>query len=189
MTAYLLAGPAEEPVSLAEAKAFLRLDDTAEDALVTTLITAARLHVEGTTARATVAQSWRLVLDAWPVEREIRLPVAPLLSLLAVTVFDEEGEPTELDIGQFEIDAVTPRLLLPAGIDLPPMRERQGIEIDYVAGYGPDAADVPADLRQAMLVLVGYWFANRDAVIVAGSGAVVPPGFDRLVAGYRRVRL
>lgn len=69
------------------------------------------------------------------------------------------------------------------------MRERQAIEIDYVAGYGPDAADVPADLRQALLVLVGYWFANRDAVIVAGSGAAAPLGFDRLVANYRRVRL
>jgi len=190
MTAYLLAGPAEEPVSLVEAKAFLRLDDTAEDALVETLVTAARLHVEGTTARATVAQSWRLVLDEWPLDREIRLPVGPLLTLSAVTVFDDEGDPTELALGQFETDAATPRLLLPADIDgLPVMRERQGIEIDYVAGFGLDGAAVPADLKHAMLSLVAYWFANRDAVIVAGSGAVVPPGFDRLVAGYRQVRL
>ncbi len=189
MTAYLLAGPAEEPLSLAEAKAFLKLDDTAEDALVATLIAAARLHVEGTTARATVAQSWRLVLDAWPTDGEVRLPVAPLLSLSAVTVFDGEGDPTELDLEPFEIDAATPRLLLPAAFDAPSMRERQGIEIDYVAGYGEAAGDVPADLRQAMLALVAYWFANRDAVIVDGSGSVVPAGFDRLVAGYRRVRL
>ena len=190
MTAYLLAGPAEEPLSLAEAKAFLRLDDTAEDALVAALITAARLHVEGTTARATIAQSWRLVLDAWPACREVRLPVGPLISLSAVTVFDDASDPNELDLGQFEIDAVTPRVLLPAEIDgTPAMRERQGIEIDYVAGYGADAADVPADLRQAMLALVAYWFEHRDAVVLAGSGSVVPAGFDALVANYRRVRL
>jgi len=48
---------------------------------------------------------------------------------------------------------------------------------------------VPADIRQALLALVGYWFEHRDAVIVAGSGAVVPTGFDRLVAPYRSVRL
>jgi uncharacterized phiE125 gp8 family phage protein len=136
-----------------------------------------------------VAQSWRLVLDAWPAEREVRLPVGPLLKLSAVTVFDEDGEPSELETEPFEIDAATPRLMLPASFDAPAMRERQGIEIDYVAGFGESADDVPADLKHAMLSLVAYWFANRDAVIVAGSGAVVPPGFDRLIAGYRRVRL
>ncbi|WP_162783826.1 baseplate multidomain protein megatron [Devosia naphthalenivorans] len=57
MTSYLLAGPAGEPVSLAEAKAFLRVDDGAEDGLIGTLIGAARLHVEGVTGRALLAQS------------------------------------------------------------------------------------------------------------------------------------
>src|SRR5688572_28604209 len=129
MTAYLLAGPAEEPVSLAEAKAFLRLDDDAEDGLVETLIGAARLHVEGTTARAMIAQSWRLVLDCWP-GREVRLLVAPLISLTAVTAYDAAGEPHVLEAAQFEIDAITPRLLLaPDVADMPVLRARQGIEI------------------------------------------------------------
>ena len=56
-------------------------------------------------------------------------------------------------------------------------------------GFGTEPEDVPADIRQALLLLVGYWFEHRDAVIVAGSGAVVPSGFDRMVAGYKRVRL
>lgn len=190
MTAYLLAGPAEEPLTLADAKAFLRLDDSAEDALVTTLVTAARLHVEGTTARSMIAQTWRLVLDTWPADREVRLPVGPAISLTGITGYDEAGDPHEIDVSQFELDAATPRLLLPADIDgMPQLRERQGLEIDYVAGYGTEAADVPADLKHAMLVLVAYWFENRDAVIVAGSGGVLPQGFDRLVAPYRQVRL
>jgi uncharacterized phiE125 gp8 family phage protein len=189
MTAYLLAGPAEEPLSLAETKAFLKLDDTAEDALVTTLIAAARLHVEGITAKAMVAQTWRVVLSKWPPEREVALPVGPLLSLEAVTAYDDDGEATEIDVEQFELDVATPRLRLPATFDPPLVRERQGIEIDYVAGYGSDPEDVPADLKHAMLVLVAYWFEHRDAVIVAGSGSVVPTGFDRLVANYRRARL
>ena len=188
MISYLLAGPAEEPVSLADAKAFLRVDDSAEDALITTLATAARLHVESVTARAMLFQSWRLVLDAWPAERTIALPVGPVHELTAVTALDQDDEPHELELGQFSVQAG--RLMLPRAIDgAPALRERLGLEIDYVAGYGEDASAAPADLRHACLVLIGFWFENRDAVIVAGSGAVMPAGFDRLVAPYRRVAL
>jgi len=189
MTSYLLAGPATEPLSLGEAKAFLKVEDAAEDGLIATLIAAARLHVEGTTGRAAVAQTWRLVLDAWPLDGEVRLPVGPVQSLVAVTGYDDEGEAHELELGQFALFGGE-LLLVPANVEgAPGLRRRRGLEVDYVAGYGSEADDVPADLRQAMLALVAYWHANRDAVIVAGSGAVVPSGFERMIAPYRRVRL
>lgn len=191
MISYLLAGPAEEPVSLVEAKAFLRLDADIEDALVTTLIAAARLHLEATTGRALVRQSWRAVLDRWPADRVVTLPVAPLIELDEIRVFDVQDDEQVISLGQFQAETgVAPaRLLLPATIDgMPVLRERLGIEIDYVAGFG-DAADVPADLKQALLALVAHWFEHRDLGVVAGAGAVVPAGFDRLVAGYRQVRL
>ena len=80
-------------------------------------------------------------------------------------------------------------MLLPGAVSgMPVLRERLGIEIDYVAGFG-DAADVPRDLRQALLALVAHWFEHRDLGVVAGSGAVMPAGFDRLVTGYRQARL
>jgi uncharacterized phiE125 gp8 family phage protein len=56
------------------------------------------------------------------------------------------------------------------------------ISIDYTAGYG-DAAGVPADLKQAVLTLVAYWYENRDAL------TATPPNFDRLLQSYARVRL
>jgi uncharacterized phiE125 gp8 family phage protein len=189
MITYLLAGPAEEPVSLVEAKAFLKLDDTGEDALVRTLISAARLHIEGLTGKALLAQSWRLVLDAWPQDREIKLPVTPFVSLTGIAAYDEDGESHEVALAQF-LDAPD-RLILPKPIaDMPSnLRARQGIEIDYVAGFGTEPEDVPADIKQALLTLVAYWFEHRDAVITAGSGSVVPSGFDRLIAPHKAVRL
>ncbi len=187
MISYLLAGPAEEPVSLAEARAFLRLDGDAEDGLVTTLIAAARLHLEGVTGQALVRQNWRLVLDNWPDDGAVRLPVAPFIELLALRTFDEQDDEHEIDT--VAVLAEPSRLLLPASLfGLVVLRGRLGIEIDYVAGFG-DAADVPPDLKQALLALVVHWFEHRDAVVIAGSGAVVPAGFDRLVESYRRVRL
>lgn len=192
MISYLLAGPAAEPVTLAEAKAWLRLDSTDEDALVSTLVAAARIHLESTTGRALLTQSWRIVLDCWPIDRTVTLPVAPLQSLTEIRAYDDGGVFTTISLAQFQAEtAVAPaRLLLPPTVDgMPALRQRLGIEIDYVAGYGDDAGDVPADLRQALLVLVAYWFEHRDAVITAGAGSVIPPGFDRMVSAYRQVRL
>ena len=189
MTSYLLAGPAEEPVSLAEAKAFLRLDDTAEDGLVTTLIAAARIHVESVTSRAMLTQTWRLVLDAWPAQGEVTLPIAPLITVNAAWCYDSAGEPHEIAVPEIVADTAGSRIWLPSQTGAASLRMRQAVEVDYTAGYGDEGTDVPADLRQAMLSLVAFWFERRDAVIVAGSGAVVPPGFDRVIAGYRRVRL
>ena len=188
MTSYLLAGPAEEPVSLAEAKAFLKVDDNAEDGLITTLIGAARLHIEGVTGRALMAQSWRIVLDGWPDNGVVRLPVSPLISVTGILATDDHGGSHELALAQFLSEP--DRLIVPrVVVGMPMLQPRQGIEIDYVAGYGTEPEDVPGDLRQALLGLVAHWHEHRDAVIVAGSGAIVPSGFDRVVAGYKRVRL
>lgn len=188
MTAYLLAGPAEEPVSLAEAKAFLKVDDSAEDGLITTLIGAARLHVEGVTGKALLAQSWRIVLDDWPEGGVVRLPVAPLISVTGISAVDDNGGSHDIALAQFlsEPDRlVVPRVV----VGMPVLQTRQGLEIDYVAGFGTEPAGVPADLRQALLGLVAHWYEHRDAVIVAGSGAIVPSGFDRTIAQHKRVRL
>lgn len=188
MTSYLLAGPAAEPVSLVQAKAFLKVEDGTEDGLITTLVTAARLHVEGVTGRALLSQSWRVVLDCWPQDRLVKLRVSPLRSITAIKAYDLDG--TSHAIGLVQFLAEPDRILLPVTVaGMPVTRERGGIEIDYVAGFGADPADVPADIVQAMLALIGYWYEHRDAVIVAGSGAVVPAHFDQLIAIHKRVRL
>ncbi|WP_417310839.1 head-tail connector protein [Devosia sp.] len=192
MISYLLAGPAVEPLALAEARAWLRLDTEAEDSLVTTLIAAARLHVESLTGRALLTQSWRLVLDQWPADRVVTLPVAPLISLTAIRAFDDDDDEHMVPLAQFtpETGVHPARLLLPATVaGMPALRQRLGLEIDYVAGFGAEPEAVPADIKAAMLQLVAYWFENRDAVLVAGSGAVVPAGFDRALTPYRRARL
>mgnify|MGYP000624677298 FL=1 len=138
--------------------------------------------------QALLAQSWRQVLDAWPSDGMVKLPVVPLMAVSEITAYDGQGGAHELPLGQFL--TAPDRLLLPSSIEgMPALRERQGIEIDYVAGFGTEPAAVPADIVQALLVLVGYWHEHRDAVITAGSGAVVPSGFDLLVANHKRVRL
>lgn len=191
MMSYLLAGPAEEPVSLARAKGHLRVEDDAEDGLIEGLVTAARIHIEGVTGRALVAQTWRIVLDHWPADRVIYLPVSPVIALVGICAIDPDGAPTEIDLGQFSVETnVSPaRLFVPETVaGMPTLRKRRGIEIEIEAGFGQEAADVPGDLCQALLTLVGNWYENRDG-LVPGAMPFSPAGFDRLVSPYKRVRL
>jgi len=157
MTSTLIAPPGEEPVTLAEAKAFCRIDGSDEDALVNALIAAARLQVESLTGRALITQTWRLTMACAP--RLVELPVIPVAALVAAPAG-----------AVLQGDAV----LLVEPVD--------ELTVDYTAGYGA-AADVPGDLKQAVLTLVAYWYENRDAVTMP------PLGFDRLIASYKRVRL
>lgn len=192
MTAYLITPPASEPVTLDDAKAYLKLDNTDEDDFVGTLIAAARLHVESVTGLALIAQDWRLTRDEWPCDHIVVLPRAPFLVLTAITAYDVDGNPVTLDLAGVQPDtgASPARLFLPSFFaQMPVLRGHAGLEIDYRAGFGTDAGAVPADLKQAILVLVAFWFEHRDAVVVAGSGAVLPHGFDVLMAPYRQVRL
>ena len=77
--------PAVEPVTLAEAKAHLKIDTTDDDALITALIPAARARAEWHTGRALVTQGWTLWLDAWP--DIIAIPLPPLQAVASVTVY------------------------------------------------------------------------------------------------------
>jgi uncharacterized phiE125 gp8 family phage protein len=191
MTAALLTGPALEPVSLAEAKAHLRLDADDDDQLVTAAIVAARLHVEAATRRALIAQSWRVYRDAWPRKRIVTIPVAPLLAVDAVTVYDTNGDPVTVDPDDYEVDtvAVPGRLVLVTPVPAVVGRAVNGIEIDVTAGYGPSGVDVPSPLRQAIMMLVAHWYEHRGAVGHDLAAAATPHGFDALIAPYRMIRL
>lgn len=186
MPAILLTPPAAEPLSLADAKAFLRVEHDADDALIGSLIAAARGEVEIATRRVLMTQTWRIVLHRWPAPRRIVSPVNPLQAVAAARVFDAAGEAQPVDAGDFLLDTAS----LPGVIELPraglpqPGRALAGIEIDVSAGHG-GAADVPAPLVQAIRLLVARAYEHRDGMAAdALSGEV-----GKLLAPFRLVSL
>ena len=186
MTPLLIAGPAVEPVTLAEMRTYLRLDDNAEDDLVSALIKAARLLVEAACGRQLVEQTWRLVLDRWPYGRIVRLPLSPLIRVERVRVFDAAGTPADLAPALYRAETASdpPRVAVDSAAPEPGLAA-EGIHLDVVVGFGPPAADVPAPLAQAVRLLVARWFENRGDA----PDAALPPDVATLVAPYRRARL
>lgn len=189
----LLTGPLEEPVSVAEAKAHLRVDTAEDDTLIGFLITAAREHVEAHCRRALITQTWDLFLDRWPRGGEIVLPRARLVSVTSVQYHDEDGGTSVFSAANYAVDAAGEpgRVRLQAGASWPSvgLRPVNGVQVRFVAGYGAATA-VPRGIRQAVLLLVGALYENREEVIVAQgvSIGVLPFGVKALLAPHRVYR-
>ena len=188
MNPILIAPPAIEPVSLAEAKLYLRIDSADEDDLVRALITASRLLIEAASGRLLINQTWRLILDAWPAGGALRLPLSPAAQIAGARVFDVSGTAVPVSPGALALEPGSdPPLLRVLGSVSAPGRLRAGVEIDIVAGFGPSGASVPEPIRQAMLRMIALWFENRGDAI--GAGPSLPAPVMALVAPYRRPRL
>jgi uncharacterized phiE125 gp8 family phage protein len=188
MQRFILNGPAVEPLSLTEAKRVLRIDHADDDAVVASLIKAARQRIESRTGRALITQGWRIVMDAWPWGGRVALPVMPAQAVTAVRVFDALGVAQTFMPPVYRLVPGTEPPLLDVSAVPAPGKARDGIEIDVTAGYGPAASDVPEPLRQAMRLMVAHAYA---AVGADGRKPVEPePAEIRdLIAPYRLGRL
>jgi uncharacterized phiE125 gp8 family phage protein len=190
MALVLTAAPAAEPISLAEAKAHLRVDADEEDALIISLIVAARLLIERTLGLALVTQTWSYFLDAWPQACCITLPLTPVQAVNAVTLHDDDGGAAVINASGYTADVLsTPARLLLKTAPSAAVRAFNGFEVAFTAGYGDDGTDVPQPIRHAILLLVAHWFERREPVELGPGPQEVPAIVAGLLQPYRRVRL
>ncbi|MGJ0511140.1 head-tail connector protein [Methylocystis sp.] len=190
MRPMLIGAPAIEPVSLADAKSWLREDGVEEDELIQALIVAARMTLEAYTRRFFVTQSWRLVFDCWPTSvasnATLSIPFAPFQSVTAIRVHDASDAPQTLNAATYRAPTSTEGGRVNFASAPPaPGRASDGIEIDFNIGYGALASDVPQPLRQAILTLVAHWREHRGD----GGDDALPRTVAQLAASFRRERL
>ncbi|MFG1423909.1 head-tail connector protein [Roseixanthobacter liquoris] len=181
-------GPSAEPLTLAEAKAFLRIDTDAEDAVVSALIAAARQWVESETHQILLHQTWRLTRDAWPPSGLIAAPLAPVRAVLAARIVAGDGAATELPLDLFTVRGTRMPPLIAVDLTRAPVPSRPlgGIVLELQVGYGATAAGVPADLLQAVRQLVAFLHEHRDE---PGDQGRMPDSILALLRPYRAVRL
>ena len=143
-------------------------DDALLAGLIIGLIKAAREWCEGYQNRAYVTQTWKLILDEWP-EEYIRVPLPPLQVVSSVKYTDSAGIQTPWPAVERLVDIYSePGRIVPAyGKSWPSviLQPAYGIEVEFVAGYGVAAA-VPERVKQAMKLIVGHWYENREAVLI-----------------------
>lgn len=188
-TLVLVTPPALEPVTLAEAKAQLRVDGTQDDTLITSLITAARQVAENLLGRAFITQTQRLLDDAAPA-RAFTLPRAPLQSVTHIKVYDDADTATTVDSALYMVDTAASRVSLRSGASWPTVsRALNGFEVQYVASFGALAADVPLALRQGLLAHVAHLYNFRGDGLtregISGAMTAMPREALALYAPYR----
>lgn len=171
--------PAEEPSSLNELKAHLRIDGSDEDNLLAGYLTAARIQCELEARRAFVTQTLQLKLETWPCKDRLALPRPPLQSVTSIGYIDVNGGSNTVSASDYIVDAngEPGHIYLAYGATWPSTTLQPGpsITITYIAGYG-DPEDVPQTYKQAIQLLAGHYYENREAAVI-GQGytpTVVP---------------
>lgn len=184
-----ISAPQAHVVTLAEAKAWLRVDASDDDALIDDLIARAEAFIEGPRGigGALMQQAWRLSLDEWPTEA-IEIRFGGVITVDKVTYEDTGGTRQTWAASKYRVDlAGYPVRIVPVtGETWPAAALVPGaIEVDFTAG-AQNASDVPPDLRQAVLMLVAHWYEHREAAL-EGALSQMPLGVQSILAEHRRL--
>lgn len=181
-------------VDLADAKRHCRVEHDEENALITSLVAAATSHLDGwdgvLRGRALGTQTWRQ--DFTCFADRISLPLAPVQSVTSIKYYDFDGvlqTVAPADYALFE-DALSPYVCLASGASWPASVQSRvnAVQIVFLAGY-VDVGKVPDPIKQAILLLVGHWYENREAVNVGNITTELPMAVAALIAPYRRIGL
>ena len=188
-------GPAVEPVTLAEAKAHLRVDTSDDDTYITGLIRAAREWCEQYLDRTLVNTQWVMRFDRFPPDStaDIELPRPPVVASGTATTVTvaytlEDGTTATYGTASFRVDrAATPGAVKTVyAATWPPHRQDDNsVSVTWWGGYGPSGSDVPQAIRHAMLMLVAFWYDNRSTVLVGSISKQLEFAVESLLSAHK----
>ncbi len=182
--------PANLAVTLAEAKDQLSIDSDDFQEQITRLIKAATSSIEQKLWRPLITQTLTLTLPGFPGDNTLPLPRPPIQSVPAIRYYadDDAEDMTVLTAGDYRLFKAmfdTPFVYMKKGRSWPKTADRpDAVEIDFVVGYGDASTDVPEDIRHAILLTVGHWWANREAVLTGTIATTLPNGVEGLIAPH-----
>ena len=180
------AEPAEEPVTLAEAKLHMGVTISEHDALIESLIKAARMQAEARCQRTLIDTEWTLTLDAFP--DDIRLPMPRVTAITSVSYVDTAGVTQALAGADYYLEHAgeLANWIVPAyGTSWPATRDQaNAVVVVYRAGVA-DAASVPDDIKVWIKMIVGQWYEFREAGVERAVSVLPSPFWDGLLDPYR----
>jgi uncharacterized phiE125 gp8 family phage protein len=156
--------PSILPVNLTELKQFSRIDIDAEDAILCAFLSAATENVEAYVRRALLTQTWQYAISEWPGSRVLRVPRPPLIQVNWIRILDDAGGYETLCATLYYLNKRSHPgeiILTNTATFIAPTRYPYGIEMEIRCGYGNAAANVPMELRQAILAWASKMYEER----------------------------
>lgn len=163
-------------------------DDGALDGALELYLRAAMAAIEARIGRALLARPFSWTVTRWREDASQGLPIGPVRSVEAVTLYGADGVGAEVDPEAWSVlrDSQRPRLVGRFGRSLPRIPRSGHAEIRFTAGFGESWDAVPADLRQAVFLLAAHYYENRSEASGVGS---MPFGVLVLLEAYRATRI
>lgn len=176
--------PVSEPITLTEALKQLELSpsDTAHSDHVAALIQAAREQFEHDTDSCILTQTLSVTLAGFC--GDIQLPKRPIQSITSIAYYDSTNTTQTLSTSVYSLDAQRQLVRLKYLQTWPDTLDRwDAVTVTYVAGYA-SVASVPALYKQAMKLLIGHYFENRDQIMSEAMQTM--PAYEALVRRFVR---
>jgi uncharacterized phiE125 gp8 family phage protein len=206
--------PAVLPLSLAEVRAQCRLTDddgTDEDALLIAYLRSATEYAERHTGLSLISSTWKQTFQAWPhhtvspwrsytytsawwsTTAALDLPLRrrPLQSVSSIVYLDGDGLEQTLDPSVYRVlgvgeDKRDGSIRLGYSQMWPVLQQDpEAVTVTYKAGFGDDHNAVPEQIRLAIMLLVAYWFNQRETALIDPEIVEVPLGTHALLREWR----
>lgn len=191
---YVSSEPDDEPVYVTDVKSHARIDISDDDFYISTLITAARKHIERMLNLAFITQTQVHYFERFPEDdAPIVLGVHPVQSITSIAYVDENGASQTWGASNYQSDLRrTPPVIRPAyNVSYPSTRDDtlQAVTVTLSCGFGADGDYVPADLKLALLQTVAHWYERRESVEMAIGGMLVEvPRLTRFILQPYKLR-
>ncbi len=163
----LITAPTAEPLTVTQAKLFLRIDTTDEDNFIGECITAARNKVEEITHRQLMTAVYRYSTNQLICGNAILLPKPPVVSVAAVNAVNSDGVVSTLNASTYiiPIDAQPGQVIFTTTPDFD-SRRPDALRVTFTAGYGTASSFIPSALIQGMyLLLEPFYRRSADQAV------------------------
>jgi len=161
-----------------------------DSALITNLIGTALEDCQDFQNRQFITATWEYWLDEFPSKNQIDIPLPPLQSITAIKYYGTDNTEYTMAATDYFVDtkSFVGRVVLAYGKTWPStvLRPGNGVYIEFIAGYGVTATDVPKAVKSAMLLMIGHLYKNREAILDGTVDAKeLPMGIKHLLSKNR----